>query len=71
MKMGPERFRAPEILFQPDLVGSESPGLHQLVTHSIMKADLDLRKALFSNIVLSGGSTTFKGKPLTSLLFTV
>ncbi len=60
-KMGAERFRAPEILFNPDIVGSECPGLHQMIVDSIQKADMDLRKSLFSNIVLSGGSTTFRG----------
>lgn len=29
--------------------------------HSIQKSDMDLRKMLYQNIVLSGGSTLFKG----------
>lgn len=53
---------APEILFNPDLIGSEYPGVHQLVVDSINRADLDLRKSLFSNVVLSGGTTLMKGK---------
>jgi hypothetical protein len=59
--LGPERFRAPEILFSPELVGEEASGVHQVVVDSINRADLDLRKNLFSNIVLSGGSTLCKG----------
>ena len=39
------------------------PGLHELVYQSIMKCDLDVRKDLYSNIVLSGGSTNFPGTP--------
>jgi centractin len=59
--MGTERFRAPEVLFSPHLIGSESRGAHQLVIDSINRVDLDLRKALYGNIVLSGGSTLTKG----------
>lgn len=35
--------------------------MHQIVVDSINRTDLDLRKALYSNIVLSGGSTLTKG----------
>ncbi|PWN25099.1 actin-like protein [Jaminaea rosea] len=61
IKLGAERHLAPEILFNPDLVGSEYTGVHQLVVDSINRADLDLRKSLFANIVLSGGTTLMKG----------
>ncbi|KAI8831264.1 actin-like protein [Chytridium lagenaria] len=47
IKLGPERFRAPEILFNPELVGLEDVGIHQVVVDSINKADMDLRKSLF------------------------
>lgn len=61
VQLGPERFRAPEILFNPELIGQEYAGVHQVVVDSINRVDLDLRKSLFSNIVLSGGSTLCKG----------
>ena len=61
LKIGQERFRAPEILFDPENIGLEYPGIQQIVTDSINRTDLDLRKSLFSNIVLSGGSTLTKG----------
>lgn len=61
ISVGPARFRAPEILFRPDLIGEESEGLHEVLIFSIQKSDLDLRKVMFKNIVLSGGSTLFKG----------
>ncbi|RXM94157.1 Beta-centractin [Acipenser ruthenus] len=60
-EIGPSRFRAPELLFRPDLIGDESEGIHEVLAFSIQKSDLDLRRTLFSNIVLSGGSTLFKG----------
>ncbi|KMZ71985.1 Actin-7 [Zostera marina] len=56
-----ERFRCPEVLFQPSLIGLESPGIHQTTYNSIMKCDVDIRKELFGNVVLSGGSTMFPG----------
>ncbi|XP_076466827.1 beta-centractin [Babylonia areolata] len=61
IEIGPARFRAPELLFRPDLIGEECEGIHEVLSYSIQKSDVDLRKTLFSNIVLSGGSTLFKG----------
>lgn len=55
------RIKAPEILFRPDLIGSESEGIHTVLMNSIAKSDLELRKVFLENIVLSGGSTLFKG----------
>ncbi|KAI6711238.1 hypothetical protein B2J93_3246 [Marssonina coronariae] len=60
-QVGQERFRAPEILFDPEIIGLEYPGIHQIVVDAINRTDLDLRKALFGNIVLSGGATLTKG----------
>lgn len=60
-KLGPERFWAPEVLFNPELIGLEYPGVHQIVVDAIQRTDLDLRKSLYGSIVLSGGSTLTKG----------
>lgn len=61
INVGSERFRAPEILFNPSLIGLEAPGVHESLVSSISKCDLDLRKTLYSCVFLSGGSTLFKG----------
>ncbi|KYQ91659.1 alpha-centractin [Tieghemostelium lacteum] len=61
IELGAERFRAPEILFHPDIIGDESLGIHQCLDSSIRKSDIDLRKTLYSNIILGGGSTLFQG----------
>uniref|UniRef100_H3AQ74 Actin related protein 1A n=1 Tax=Latimeria chalumnae TaxID=7897 RepID=H3AQ74_LATCH len=61
IEVGPARFRAPELLFRPDLIGEECEGIHEVLVFAIQKSDMDLRRTLFSNIVLSGGSTLFKG----------
>ena len=59
--IGNERFRCPEALFQPSFLGIESPGVHETTYNSIMKCDVDIRKDLYSNIVLSGGTTMYSG----------
>lgn len=59
--VGSERFRCPEVLFQPAFLGKETPGIHENLFQTIMNCDIDLRKDLFHNIVLSGGSTMFPG----------
>ena len=61
MQLGPERFRAAEILFNPEIIGLEDAGVHQVVVDSINRVDMDLRKSLYSNIVLSGGTTLCTG----------
>jgi len=59
--IGNERFRCPEVLFQPSLIGNEQEGVHNLTYTSIMKCDIDIRKDLYQNIVMSGGTTMFNG----------
>ncbi|KAJ8416159.1 hypothetical protein AAFF_G00381810 [Aldrovandia affinis] len=66
-QVGTVRFCAPELLFRPDLIGEECEGIHEVLAFAIQKSDLDLRRTLYSNIVLSGGSTLFKGSILASL----
>ncbi|KAL6326689.1 hypothetical protein AAG906_010863 [Vitis piasezkii] len=59
--IGAERFRCPEVLFQPSFIGMEASGIHETTYNSIMKCDVDIRKDLYGNIVLSGGTTMFPG----------
>jgi len=61
--VGAERFRAPEVLFQPQFIGLEQEGIHKLTFSSIMKCDVDIRKDLYGNIVMSGGTTMYNGIP--------
>lgn len=49
------------MLFRPDLLGEECEGIHEVLMYAIQKSDMDLRKTLYQNIVLSGGSTLLKG----------
>merc|ERR1719266_1690056 len=59
--IGNERFRCPEVLFQPSFIGNESPGIHETTYNSIMACDVDIRKDLYANTVLSGGTTMYPG----------
>jgi len=59
--IGNERFRCPEVLFKPNMIGKEEKGVDQLTFQSIMKCDVDIRKDLYANIVMSGGTTMYKG----------
>ncbi|XP_065922836.1 actin-like [Magallana gigas] len=62
--IGNERFRCPEAMFQPSFLGKEYsviPGIHETTHNSIMKCDVDIRKDLYANTVLSGGFTMNPG----------
>jgi len=61
--IGNERFRCGEALFDPSVLGKEDKGIHEQAFKSIIESDIDVRKELYSNIVLSGGTTMFKGLP--------
>jgi len=63
IKVGSERFQAPECLFQPELVDIESAGVGELLFDTIQSADIDIRSELYKHIVLSGGSSMYPGLP--------
>jgi len=63
IKVGGERFEAPEALFQPHLINIEGSGIAELVFSTIQAADIDVRPSLYKHIVLSGGSTMYPGLP--------
>ena len=59
--VGRERFEAPEIIMNPALIESEALGLPEMVYKSITDCDLNIQKALVSNIWLSGGTSMIPG----------
>jgi len=63
IKVGNQRFRCPEALFKPSMIGLEALGFHEMTYNSIQKCDIDVRRDLYNNIVLSGGTTMFEGLP--------
>jgi len=63
VKMGQERFEAPEVLFKPELAGVENKGMADTLFDVIQGAEVDMRLELYKHIVLSGGSTMYPGLP--------
>ncbi|CBH16831.1 actin-like protein 2, putative [Trypanosoma brucei gambiense DAL972] len=61
--IGQERFEATEALFQPRLIDVECEGISSQLWNCIQATDIDVRSALYSHVVLSGGSTMFPGFP--------
>jgi len=61
ISLSTERYQAPNILFDPSLIGSEEAGVADVLVDSIMKSDIDLRSTFFSQVVLAGGSTLLSG----------
>ncbi|XP_022850063.1 actin-related protein 4-like [Olea europaea var. sylvestris] len=72
IEIGADRFKIPDILFNPSLVqsipGMETyaettssvRGLPQMVIESINKCDVDIRRELFSSILLAGGTASMQ-----------
>jgi len=63
IKVGGERFGAPEALFQPHLIDVEGMGVGEMLFDCIQKADIDTRAEFYKHIVLSGGTTMYPGLP--------
>eukprot|EP00943_MAST-04B_sp_MAST-4B-sp1_P001601 g1601.t1 len=63
IKVGRERFEAPEALFSPGLIDVEGDGMADMVYNMIQKADMDCRAEFYKHIVLSGGSSMYPGLP--------
>eukprot|EP00245_Coleochaete_scutata_P008171 TRINITY_DN2434_c0_g1_i2.p1 TRINITY_DN2434_c0_g1~~TRINITY_DN2434_c0_g1_i2.p1 ORF type:complete len:387 (-),score=85.90 TRINITY_DN2434_c0_g1_i2:627-1787(-) len=63
IKVGAERFQAPEALFTPELMGLEGAGLTDMVFRCIQDMDIDNRMTLYQHIVLSGGTSMYPGLP--------
>lgn len=63
IKLAGERFEAPEVLFRPSLLGQEDLGVAEQVFKVINSAPMDVRRTLYGQIVLSGGTTMYPGFP--------
>jgi len=63
IKLGQERYLAPECLFNPALLGKDEPGVSDVLFKVINNSDVDIRQAFYDHIVLSGGTTMYPGLP--------
>ncbi|KAA0716172.1 Actin-related protein 5 [Triplophysa tibetana] len=59
--VGTERVRAPEILFQPSLMGEEQMGLMETMQFVLEQYPPDLQEALVKNVFLTGGNLQYSG----------
>ncbi len=60
IKVGSLMIRTPECLFNPSMLGLDVPGIHKAIHECVQKSDIDLRRDLYQNITLSGGTTMFE-----------
>ncbi|KAG1695325.1 Actin-5 [Nymphon striatum] len=56
-----EIFECAEVLFRPELVDMEFIGIQELLSNALMECDVDARRDLFCNVMVTGGNTTFPG----------
>ena len=61
ISIGNKRFRCPEAMFQPSLLGTESAGIDETTYNFFMKCYMEICKELYANTVLSGGLAMFPG----------
>ena len=62
MDVGYERFLGPEMFFHPEFVSKEwSRPIDEIIDTAIQSSPIDTRRRLYSNIVMSGGSTLVQG----------
>lgn len=61
LNIGGQSFVCPEVLFNPNSFGIDSYGVQDVIQRSITLNDIDMRKDFYSNIVLSGGTTSLEG----------
>ncbi|KAM3827933.1 actin, cytoplasmic type 5-like [Vipera latastei] len=59
--IGSERFRCPEALFEAGFAGKMCCGIHESLFNAVMKCEQDLRRTLWKNVVLAGGTSMFPG----------
>jgi len=75
VEIGTERFAVPELLFNPSSINiSGGPnaeaggvstnnftGVHQMIYDAVSKCDLDIRRELFNNVIVTGGNSLLPG----------
>ena len=58
---GAFRMQVPELLFKPELNGKSCMSIQALSWSSVFKSDIDVRRELLKNVIMSGGSTMYEG----------
>ena len=58
---GAVRISTPELIFQPELNGKSCKSIQALAWQSISSSDIDTRKEMMKNVIMSGGTTMYDG----------
>jgi len=58
---GDVRICTPELIFKPELNGKSCKSIQALAWQSITSSDIDTRKELMKNVIMSGGTTMYEG----------
>ena len=59
--LGPELFLGPEMFFSPEIIDKDyTQSIDELCDSLVQSCPVDYRRRLYSNIILSGGSTFFR-----------
>ena len=61
LTVGVKRFHCAKVFFQPSFTSKEACGVHDTSFHYVVKCDVNIRKKMYTNVVLSGGTTMFQG----------
>ena len=61
LPLGPLPWQAPEVLFQPTLLGVGDKGLTEAIVDVLTRVDTTVRAELATNIVLTGGGSMIPG----------
>jgi len=61
VNFGNQQIRCAEVLFKPQMIGKDFAGVDKAAYSTIQACDIDVRRDLYENILLSGGSTMFPG----------
>lgn len=62
LHLGVESIRAPELLFQPSMIGSPEAGIVETIDYVLKQFSTDEQLLLAQNIFLTGGCANLKGK---------
>lgn len=61
LELGTERFQAPEILFDPGILGLNKPNCAELIQQSTERVERSLQPLMKDNVLICGGTTKFSG----------
>ncbi|KFQ58768.1 Actin-related protein 5, partial [Pelecanus crispus] len=59
--LGTERIRAPEIVFQPSLIGEDQAGIAETMQYVLERYPKEQQAILVQNVFLTGGNTMYPG----------